>query len=370
MSGLFIRRHALAVNLYHNVASIYVHSDENVKSGIEYEITHTDFPEVKVYYEKYNGVLKILMFYQFFKAHYLAFKLLRNEFDFKPDLIHVNVLTREGFIAYLYKIRYNVNYVITEHWSRYQVGKFKGIMRKFITKLIVRNASAVMPVTMQLSESMKKCKLYNNNYIIVPNVVDTDTFNSGILKIAQKKQDKIPIIHISCTNDEVKNISGILKAVQILSRKRKDFYLKIVGDAPDFMMLKEKAKQFGIEEIVDFMGLLEGEELVREISTSAFHLLFSNYENLPVVNLECFSCGIPVLSSDVGGIKEHMNDNLGLLTEPKDVNMLVDKIDWMLDNHQNFDKTYLRDYAEANFSNKAVGKKISDIYDSVLGDKN
>ena len=365
MSGLFIKRHAQAVNMFNDVATVYVHSDKNASANIEYEIINEEFPEIKVYYKAYTGFLKFIMAFLFIKSHLKAFKILKKELNFYPDLLHVNVLTREGVIAYLYKLRYNVKYVITEHWSRYHTGKYKGYARKIITGIVVKNASAVMPVTQQLADSMKKCGLKNNNYLIVPNVVDTELFKP-CNKVSEIENTLIPIAHISCTNDETKNISGILKAVKILKDKRSDFYLKIIGDGEDFKMLKEKTRQLGIADIVVFTGLLEGEKLVKEISSSAFHLLFSNYENLPVVNLECFSCGIPVLSSDVGGIREHLNKNLGILTEPKDLGKLVKKIDWMLDNYKKFDVSYLRSYAINNFSNSAIGKKYDVIYKRIL----
>lgn len=122
-----------------------------------------------------------------------------------------------------------------------------------------------------------------------------------------------------------------------------------------------------MEDLIEFKGILPAEELAKVISNSDFHIMFSNYENLPVVNLECFACGIPVLSSDVGGIKEHLNNRLGILTPQRDITKLVLNIENMMNNLSNYDSDYIRDYAIENFSKEKIGKLLTEIYNSVLG---
>ena len=62
---------------------------------------------------------------------------------------------------------------------------------------------------------------------------------------------------------------------------------------------------------------MEGEKSLEEVASlmgeSHAFLLFSHYENLPCVILEAFSCGIPVVSSDTGGIREHLDPSRGIL---------------------------------------------------------
>jgi glycosyltransferase involved in cell wall biosynthesis len=99
---------------------------------------------------------------------------------------------------------------------------------------------------------------------------------------------------------------------------------------------------------------------------SAFLLLFSNFENLPCVIVEAFAAGIPVVSTNVGGIKEHVDKSKGILINKGDEFALFEAINSMLDNKNSYIKSELADYAVANFSYNVVGKKYHDIYQKVL----
>ena len=363
MSGLFIQRHSQAVSDYNNVAVLFVGSDSSLKKVFRVQITDSGLKEIKIHYKKTSGILKILMPFLFLWAHVKGIRILRKHFGFKPDLLHVNILTREGVIALLYKIVFGIKYVVTEHWTRYHAGNFNGILRILTTRIVVKNASAIMPVSLHLKKAMLNCNLNNRNYTVVPNVVDTNLFHPVL---NEKTEQRINIIHISCTNDEQKNISGILHAIKKLSDIRTDFKLYIIGDAVDFPKLKQLKTELNLDAFVVFSGLLEGEELAEIIANADFHLMFSNYENLPVVNLECFASGIPVLSSDVGGIKEHLNSNLGRLVEKGNIDQLVSSINSMMDNLSTYDSMYIREYAVKNFSKESIGKQITYIYKSVL----
>ena len=95
-------------------------------------------------------------------------------------------------------------------------------------------------------------------------------------------------------------------------------------------------------------------------------LMFSRYENLPVVILESYACGVPVLSTDVGGIREHMNKDLGILIESEDEESLYQSLDRLLDNYKEYDAAKIRAYAVDHFSNEVIGKQLFEVYTSVI----
>ena len=98
-------------------------------------------------------------------------------------------------------------------------------------------------------------------------------------------------------------------------------------------------------------------------------IMFSNYENLPVVILESYACGVPVISTDVGGIREHLNENLGRLVNPGDEVAFFKAIDHALDNLDEYDKSKLRDYAEKHFSNEVIGVQLYEVYKGAVKHK-
>jgi glycosyltransferase involved in cell wall biosynthesis len=141
----------------------------------------------------------------------------------------------------------------------------------------------------------------------------------------------------------------------------------LVGDGIDKLKLEKFAEEEGVKEhFVFFDGLLEGHQLVEKINTADFMILFSNYENLPVVILEALACGLPVLSTDVGGIAEHLNGERGLLTEAGNEDAFVEKLNKMLSDYIKYDAEKIREYAVNNFSNKVIGDSFSQIYSKIL----
>ncbi len=367
MPGLFIERHARSVAGLVEVAVLYVHPDENLK-GSKIEIDRSrdeELLQLKLYYRPSRFPVPFIRSFinhcRFARYHCRGLKMIKTEFG-KPDIIHVNVLTRLGLVALLYKWMNGTPYVITEHWTRYlpHMDNFKGALRKFITRMVVRNASAVLPVTDNLRKAMEKHGLVNSNYRVIPNVVDMKMFR--IIE-DDKIKPKKTFIHVSCFEDRQKNISGILRVLKRLSEQRNDWNCIMIGDGIHFEKLKKYAIELELDErTVLFSGLKENEELAQLMAGAGFQVMFSRFENLPVVILESYACGVPVLSTDVGGIKEHLNNDLGVLIPSEDEVLLLEKLNFMLDHFHEFDKKKIRQYAEEHFSNEVIGVQLAEIY--------
>lgn len=362
MPGLFVRRHALAVAQFCTVATLYVKSYFQ-QNKTEQEWQNQYIPELYIYSHK--SAFSPINYLRFISHHYLGLKSIKKKWGKYPDLIHVNVLTREGVMALWFKWMYSIPYVVTEHWSRYgNPETFKGPLIKYLTQLVLNNASAVMPVTANLLDKMTGAGLRLPNVTIVPNVVDTDRF----VPLKQKvRRAKTRFIHISCFDEKAKNVKGILRVIKALSDVNDSFEIILIGDGPDFKDVKAYADTLQIiEGVFAFKGLLEGEALIHEIQQADAHVMFSNYENLPVVNLECFACGIPVISSDVGGIHEFFNSDLGVLVEPGNEEALKEVLLRFIQKEISFESTKIRAYAIENFSQQKVGEKINLVYNQAL----
>ena len=370
MPGLFIKRHAMAVSKFCETSVLYVHSDDS--SVIKSELIKTEENGIqtwRIYYRKSTFpiifIARIINLFKFFFYHYWGIQLITKA-NRKPDLIHVNVLTRLGFIAWVYKSFTQTPYVVTEHWTRYLPGvnSYEGRFRKKITELIVKNAKAVMPVTENLMNAMQSHRLVNKNYKVVPNVVDTKLFHPE----KSKEQNSIKkIVHLSCFTDEQKNQKGILKVIQKMSKIRQDFELHFIGDGADFQFIKSLSDDYRLNgKFVFFDGLLEGEELAKALRASDLMILFSHYENLPVVILESFACGVPVISSRVGGIHEHLNDERGALVEAGNEDQFLKTLMHELDQLNRFDKNKIRQYALDHFSKEVIGQQLYDIYAKII----
>ena len=94
--------------------------------------------------------------------------------------------------------------------------------------------------------------------------------------------------------------------------------------------------------------------------------MFSNFESLPVIIIEALASGIPVISSDVGGIKEYISAQEGILVPKQNIDALTGAMDYMLDRHNDYTKEHLAEHALKNFSPEAIGPQLDSIYESVL----
>lgn len=361
MPGLFVRRHAEAAAKYNRISIVYVHADE--RAAQHYEIVSNNEPNlftVSVYFRQSKN--KLLNFWRFLRANCLGIRTIIDQYGL-PDITHVHVLTRLALVAWWLKLRYGIPYLITEHWSRYIKGRdeFNGLARKWLTRMLVRRAAMVTTVTQNLAEAMQYHGLRNPDYLIIPNIVDTEIFSPQ----ATKQNDLKRIVHISCFEDRSKNISGLLSALKELRQKRDDFECVMIGDGMDFEAMKALSEKYGLAEKVIFTGLQEGARLAETLASGDFLVLFSNYENLPVVIPEALACGLPVVATRVGGIAELVGEHNGILVEARNERQLVEAMDRMLDEFPKFKPETLRSTVTAANSPEAVGKLLNSWYSEI-----
>ena len=382
MFGLFVQRHAEAAALFNDITVIYcqqtcrdasITPEKNEQSVIDTSNHHTNkkfeivrtlennVDTIRVYYKKPKN--KILSLLRFYRANMIGLRLGHKDGRGKPhpyDMIHVHVLTRLGVIAWIQKLLHKTPYIITEHWSRYLPGNdFGGFLRKIFTKIVVRNAKTVTVVTENLGNAMKSHGLRNDNYVVLPNVVNLDMFHINCRDVSHTSTK---IIHISCFEDKSKNISGLLESLKMIDDKGIDFRCTLIGDGMDFDLMKAKAEELQLINKVSFTGLLEGQKLADELASGDFLVLSSNYENMPVVILEALASGLPVVSTNVGGIKEMIDETKGILVEPRDKKALAEAIMKMIETHQNYDAEFLRNSVIERYGYESVGRFLDKIY--------
>jgi len=372
MPGLFIQRHAEAASKYCTVGLVYTHVVEDKKAKGNYELDVSEIngvPTAKVYYchPKWQIPLltQLVKVFRFYKANYLGIQKIKQELG-GFDLLHVHILTRLGVIALYYKWFLRKPFLITEHWSRYLdlTGSFSGLLRKAITKVVVSNAAVVTTVTQNLAKAMQKHGLKNKHYRVLANVVDGVFFNTQ--KATVNRDGKRVITHVSCFEDKSKNVSGLLRVIQSLSAERNDFIFRMIGDGMDFESLRTYAGELGLNEAtLTFTGLLEGEKLVKEMAGADLMVIFSHYENFPVVINESFVLGIPVFATRVGGIPEYVNNGNGRLIEAADEKALRKMLNDFLDNKLVFEKQQIRSVAAGAFSPETIGRELLEMYETI-----
>ena len=366
MPGLFIKRHAEVVAEFARVAVLYLRAAPEKRMGFEMvQSAENGVFTLKVYYGTKtflpSFLSKPLAGFLFIISFVKGYKFLLNNWH-KPGIVHANVLTRVGMFALALRWFAGIPYVITEHWSRYLplTGTYSGFLRKFLTRLVVRNAAAVSTVTVNLAKAMQQHGLQNKHYTLLPNVVDTDEYSpsDGRIETGVKR-----FIHISCFEDRSKNISGLLHTLARLSEVRSDFECILVGEGMDLDLMKKLANDLNLATSrVRFTGLLENQDVVMAYREADFMVMFSNYENMPVVISEALACGLPVVATAVGGIPEFVNADNGRLIAARDEDALLEAICFMLDHSHEYDRQKIRQNAVQVFGKPAVASKLKELY--------
>jgi len=351
--GDFIERHAESVATKHKVTLIHVITDMNLKKSREFIEFKKNNVEINIIYVRFtkNPILKFIRFLK-------SYLIIINKIE-AFNLVHLNITFPVGIIALYLKWFNNKAYLISEHWSGYQfpMNKSIGAIQKRITKVIVKNASVVCPVSKNLQDNMLSFGL-KGNYYPVPNVVNTAYFN-----ISKDVHKEFTISHISSMNNEIKNIEGIISTISRLQHKIPNLKFNLTGDTP-----KKYASQ--LEKIdpnsIKIINQIPNNEVANYLKKSSVFVLFSNYENLPCVILESFACGIPVISTNVGGVSEYFPLNFGYLIEPKDEDALESSILKIYNNELNFNRNLMHNYAVKNFGVENISNMFSTLYTKIL----
>ncbi len=363
-NGNFVEKHAQAAALFNQVSSLSVFSayiTEKTKTECNHE---KGVYNVIVYYKKVANNAPIISSVLKLKAYFSALNhgyktIVKNQS--KPDLVHVNVVYTIGLFALILKYLKKIPFVVTEHWTAFLPNGYAvSPLTKLISKIIFNQAAMVIPVSKDLKNALIKLGV-KTNFKVISNVVDATKFKVKKINTNTIKQ----ILHISTAKDDHKNISGILRAIKELSLLRTDFKLLVVSDG-DLHEHINYAKKMGIlNEFVFFENTKTTEEISELMQQSDFLLLFSNYENFPCVIAEALVTGLPVVSSNVNGIPEHVNSENGILVLPRDETGLLEALKNMLDNYKNFKPESLRAYGMEHFSYENIGKKFHAIYQNI-----
>jgi len=372
--GNFVQKHAESIALNSNVSALHVCSDLNCKE--KFEITEciiNNVFTVNVYYKKVTHTIPIISkcqkAFRFIYAHIKGVNIINTKSG-KIDLVHHNILYPAGIIAlYLKKIK-QIPYIITENWTGYLPSKKNkfNYFQKTLSKIIARNASFITPVSRDLKNAMIQHKLIST-YEIVYNVVDIKLFYPEVNKTAKRK---IKLLHISTLDDAHKNISGMLRVTSELSKRIKDFEFWFIGDGDNTAHI-EIAKSLGIYNTYAFFdGTKTTDEVSQIMRNSDCFILFSNYENLPCVLIEAMASGLPIVSSTVGGIAEHITNSFGILVKPRDEKALLESLMNVINNIKSgkYSAEEISNYAKNMFSYEKVSEQFHELYQRILNTQN
>ncbi len=367
LDGVFIVDHAKAINIFQDVYVLFVHSHPDLKKGRTISISSENgYKEMVIYFKSINTPFNILnkLFtgIRFLSAQFHGYRKISKEWG-TPDITHVHVLMRTSVLAIFLKWFRRVPFIISEHFSGYDPAveyKMTAARKKCIS-FVLSQAAAITAVSEFLKSNMQLINR-NANYVVISNAI-----NKNIFYIREKeKRTKKQLIHISHLDNQTKNFKKIIDVLKMVSELRNDFEFHVVGKGIDLEKQKEYTKELGLlNNIVFFHGYLPKEEIAKIISQCDFMVMFSIYDNQPCALLESFMSGVPVISSNVGGIKEIVNHENGITIPLVDVSVLFETILKFINDTYKYNPLLIRENA-LKYSYEEVGKSFSLLYKSIV----
>lgn len=282
-----------------------------------------------------------------------------------PDIVQLNVIQKQGLLALWLKRRFAIPYVIIEHWSGYlpENGQFRQMssLQKRFYQRIASQAEMILTVSQALQRAMQSNGIKAKSWGTIDNVVD-EFFKLSEFS-SQHSEMKI-LLHVSCFDEKAKNVKGLLRAAKMLSERRQDWSLVLVGTGVDYKDVRAYADALEIPEgLLRWTGELTPQEVANEMHRADALVLSSRYETYGVVLAEAATARLPILSTPVG-IAEEVAD----LIVPQEVAIskpgrFAEFIETILFHQERLDpKPNLCE----RFTAERIGQHLMDIYGSCL----
>lgn len=232
--------------------------------------------------------------------------------------------------------RYSKPFVLTQHNTFIEYDSiFNGIERLndlIVGKQTLKDADKIIAVSNATKDYVLSLGAKPGKIKVLHNGVDLVKFRS----LAGKREEMrrklgIPIdgiVVLTVRRLVYKNgVDTLIDSANIAIKKNPRIVFLVVGKGPDYNDVKLKAQQLGIKDNFRLAGFVSGEDLPFYYNAADFFVLPSKSgEGLPLVVLEAMACALPVIATNVGGIREILMEDYGKLVPPNKPELLAKAI--------------------------------------------
>ncbi|MBI2625244.1 MAG: glycosyltransferase family 4 protein [Candidatus Nealsonbacteria bacterium] len=235
----------------------------------------------------------------------------------------IQILHCQGFLSsflgcLLSKIA-NIHYIITVQ----RLEENKGFLRK----LVYRNAMVCIAASHAIKEYFEElgCK----DVEVIPNGIDLARFKNLDRQRSRNKlglKDEFAVMTVARL-EKIKGLEYLIGAAKIISKnppnQHKPVFI-IIGDGSERKNLEGLAEKLGVEDRVKFLGPIANERIPEYLAGADCFVLPSLKEGFGIAILEAMAAGVPVVATNVGGIKDIIEGGkTGILVEPENSEALA-----------------------------------------------
>lgn len=280
------------------------------------------------------------------------------------DITHVHLFPSQYWVAIYKRFFDKKAFIITTEHSTFNRRRKYNIL-KHIEKYIYRSFNCIITISEATYESLQNWIGKNTaNMVVINNGIDLEKIAKA--KIANRNSlgysfQETLLIMVG-RFDLAKDQSTLIRAVNQLNRK--DVKLLLVGDGPYRIVCEQLVNSLDSESQIMFLG--NRTDAIELIKMADIGIISSHWEGFGLVAIEYMACGIPVIGSDVEGLKEVISD-YGLLFEKGNHLKLAEKILLLTNNNVEYKKFAEKSlHRAAHFDIQHTADKYQAIYKKMM----
>ncbi|MEZ4755903.1 MAG: glycosyltransferase [Flavobacteriales bacterium] len=281
----------------------------------------------------------------------------------RPDLVHAHILLRPAVLAWWWRWRWGIPYVVSEQSSGFMTGAFdrRGRLYRTVSRFVLRQANSVSTVSAHLGARMKALGLINA-HSVVPNVVP------GLDRPLPAPGVPGHFLMVADLVDEIKNVSGVLWALAQIIDHVPGARLDLIGDGPDRALLERLCDELKLRDRVTFHGRLPNRAVLDHMAGCAAVIVNSRVETFSVVTGEGLAMGKPVIATRCGGPEAFITPENGILVPVDDRSSLSAAMLHVITHAGTYAPERVRASVQARSSAAAVGIAFRTLYERTLHD--
>lgn len=241
----------------------------------------------------------------------------------KLDLLHVHYAIPHASAAYyarqiLKKTNADIPYITTLHGTDITLVGKDQTYAPVVTHSI-NESDAITAVSDSLREETYRSFEVEKDIVVIPNFVDTERFRQSdkdhFKRMVAPNGERI-LVHASNFR-KVKRVDDVIRIFERV-REKVPSKLLMIGDGPERQNAEELARTLRIFKDIRFLG--RQDQMDEILSISDLFLLPSQNESFGLSALEAMACGVPVISTNAGGLPEiNIHDKTGYLSDVGDI---------------------------------------------------
>lgn len=298
----------------------------------------------------------------------LATRMIEVREEANIDVFHVHYAIPHAVSAFLARSMCGDNacmpFVTTLHGTDITVvGSDRAYMRP--TRFALEQSNAVTAVSQYLADETQLVFGVRKEVEVVHNFVDIERFKPGARKPWRERPDQERVLVHASNFRPVKRTADVVRAFAAIL-KEVPARLVLIGDGPDREHAMAVASDLGCIDKVEQLGM---QEQIQDLLPQAdLFLSASETESFGLSMLEAMSCGVPCVSTAVGGVGEVLGDTGRLVpfSQPEAMAQAALKLLHDADTHERLSVAARRRAVE-HFATERIVAQYERIYARVVG---